>query len=73
MLGSVGSAQVNPDSQPPMPRSQPRLRERRPEAAEGADLERGAAHGRVVLHVAVEVIRDLIVYGDVIHLADGQA
>src|SRR5271165_1417498 len=31
----------------------------------------GSAHGAVVLHVAVNVVRDLIVGGDVIHLPHG--
>src|SRR5215472_6729541 len=31
-----------------------------------------APHVRAVLHIGVDVVRDLIVYGDVIHLANRQ-
>src|SRR5690348_5330305 len=33
----------------------------------------GPAHGAIILHVAVNVVGDLVVHGDVIHLADGQS
>ena len=33
----------------------------------------GAAHVPIVLHVAVEVVRNLVVNVDVVHLADGQS
>src|ERR1700736_2773603 len=32
----------------------------------------GTAHVPVILHVAVEVIGNLVIHGDVVHLADGQ-
>ena len=31
-----------------------------------------AAHVAVILHVAIEIVGNLIVHGDVVHLADGQ-
>src|SRR5229473_4344187 len=41
-----------------------------------AIFERGgyarAAHVWSVLHVAIHVVRDLVIYGDVIHLSDGE-
>src|SRR5204863_6843007 len=37
------------------------------------DGHAGAAHVSVVLHVAVKIVRDLIVDVDVVHLADGKS
>src|SRR5882757_1046395 len=38
----------------------------------GIHRHAGTAHVPVVLHVAVEVVGNLLIHGDVIHLADGQ-
>ena len=82
MLVSVRSGRVKPDSQPPksvLPRSAAATASTAETAAPapgdiGSGLRRGAeaAHGAVVLHVAVDLVRNIVIHGDVIDLADGE-
>ena len=61
---------MKPDSQPPIAWSQPDFADT-PEADPAMEVS-GPAHVAVVLHVAVEVVGNLVVHGDVVHLADRQ-
>src|SRR6266702_6387182 len=43
-----------------------------PTCLPGIDGHAGTAHIPVILHVAVEIVGNLVIHGDVVHLPDGQ-